>query len=139
MVFSELPIETSLLIIYQPLERDREKERFSHCLIKKPSQETVLIHVSVPQVWRYLLDLVRQLGVKPYSTATIKVISSGTWDQGPLISYTILVVNFSFQDYLQIRGHLCAIYVPTPSRSTHHFFQSVKCMTISRPPFVLRI
>lgn len=78
MVFSELPIETSLLIIYQPLERDREKERLSHCLIKKLALETVLIHVSVPQVRRDLLDLVRQLDVKPYSTATMKVISSGT-------------------------------------------------------------
>lgn len=76
MVFSELTIETSLL--YQPLERDREKERLSHCLIKKLAQETVLIHVSVPQVRRDLLDLLRQLDVKPYSTATMKVISSGT-------------------------------------------------------------
>lgn len=78
MVFSQLTIEDSLLIIYQPLEGDRETERLSHCLIKKLAQETVLIHVSVPQVRRDLLDLVRQLDVKPYSTATMKVISSGT-------------------------------------------------------------
>lgn len=64
----------------------------------------VLIHVSVPKVRRDLLGLVRQLDVKPYSTATMKVISSGTLDQGPLISYTILVNNFSFRDYLQTGG-----------------------------------
>lgn len=135
MVFSELTIETSLLIIYQPLEWYREKDRLSHCLIKKFSQEAVLIHVSVPQVRRDLLDLVRQLDVKPYSTARMKVISSGIWDQESLISYTILVVNFSFQDYLQTSGHVCTIYVPTPSQSTHHLFRRVKCITITRPPF----